>query len=148
MIFPTRELAAMSHQTTSQQPNRRLVPVPDSATERPSEPMPVPPSVPAEGLYVDRALRIAGLDGTMLEMTYLQLELLAHLMDHPYRVHTRSGLMAAIWGYDHIGDGRTVDVHIARLRAILGPGHRDRIQTVRRVGYRFQPRPHDHPVMG
>jgi DNA-binding response OmpR family regulator len=134
----------MSHQTTSHQSPRRLVPVPEAAADR----MPVPPSVPSDGLYVDRSLRVVTLDGAPLEMTYLQLELLAHLMDHPYRVHTRSGLMATIWGYDHIGDGRTVDVHIARLRAILGPGHRDRIQTVRRVGYRFHPQPQDHPVVG
>ncbi|MGI5397020.1 winged helix-turn-helix domain-containing protein [Streptomyces sp. CA-251251] len=48
-------------------------------------------------------------------------------------------LMADIWGYEHIGDGRTVDVHIARLRRKLGTAHRHRIVTVRRVGYKYVP---------
>jgi DNA-binding response OmpR family regulator len=44
-------------------------------------------------------------------------------------------------GYDHIGDGRTVDVHIARLRRKLGRAHRHRIVTVRGVGYKYAPGP-------
>ncbi|NUQ95137.1 MAG: winged helix-turn-helix transcriptional regulator, partial [Streptomyces sp.] len=43
------------------------------------------------------------------------------------------------WGYGHVGDGRTVDVHIARLRRKLGAEHRGAIQTVRRVGYKYTP---------
>lgn len=55
-------------------------------------------------------------------------------------MHSREHLVSAVWGYaHHIGDGRTVDVHIARLRRKLGPGHRDRIVTVRRVGYKYTP---------
>jgi DNA-binding response OmpR family regulator len=47
--------------------------------------------------------------------------------------------MAGIWGYGHLGDGRTVDVHIARLRRKLGKAHRHRIITVRRMGYKYVP---------
>jgi DNA-binding response OmpR family regulator len=54
-------------------------------------------------------------------------------------VQTRDRLVAAVWGYDHIGDGRTVDVHIARLRRKLGAAHRHRIVTVRRMGYKYVP---------
>lgn len=53
--------------------------------------------------------------------------------------------MAGIWGYDHIGDGRTVDVHIARLRRKLGTAHRHRIVTVRRVGYKYVPDQQEGP---
>ncbi len=54
-------------------------------------------------------------------------------------MHSRDRLVAAVWGYDHVGDGRTVDVHIARLRRKLGQAHRHRIVTVRRVGYKYVP---------
>jgi DNA-binding response OmpR family regulator len=58
---------------------------------------------------------------------------------HPNRVHTRDQLVTTVWGYGHVGDGRTVDVHIARLRRKLGAEHREVIRTVRRVGYKYVP---------
>ncbi|MFB7458018.1 winged helix-turn-helix domain-containing protein [Streptomyces sp. NPDC056188] len=88
---------------------------------------------------VDTARRIAEVDGHGLDLTYLEFELLAHLVAHPHRVHTRDQLVTTVWGYDHVGDGRTVDVHIARLRRKLGAEHRRTIQTVRRVGYKYAP---------
>jgi DNA-binding response OmpR family regulator len=54
-------------------------------------------------------------------------------------VHTRDQLVTTVWGYGHVGDGRTVDVHIARLRRKLGAQYRTSIQTVRRVGYKYAP---------
>ncbi|NSC24487.1 winged helix-turn-helix transcriptional regulator [Streptomyces albus subsp. chlorinus] len=93
-----------------------------------------------EGVLVDRERRTVHVDGVEAELTYLEFELLAHLVDHPHRVHTRGHLVSAVWGYgQHVGDGRTVDVHIARLRRKLGPRHRGRIVTVRRVGYKYVP---------
>ncbi len=83
--------------------------------------------------------RNAYVDGKLLDLTYLEFELLAHLTDHPQRVHTRDHLVSAVWGYGHVGDGRTVDVHVARLRRKLGAGYRDSIVTVRRVGYKYTP---------
>ncbi|MEU5362415.1 winged helix-turn-helix domain-containing protein [Streptomyces sp. NPDC005925] len=89
------------------------------------------------GVRVDPARHVAELDGRELDLTYLEFGLLAHLVLHPHQVHSREQLMTGIWGYDHIGDGRTVDVHIARLRRKLGRAHRHRIVTVRRVGYKY-----------
>lgn len=83
--------------------------------------------------------RTAAVDGRELDLTYLEFELLAHLVTHPHRVHTRDQLVTTVWGYGHVGDGRTVDVHIARLRRKLGSEHRRAIQTVRRVGYKYTP---------
>ncbi|MER6135549.1 winged helix-turn-helix domain-containing protein [Streptomyces sp. BV286] len=83
--------------------------------------------------------RVAELDGRELDLTYLEFGLLAHLVLQPDQVHSREQLMAGIWGYEHFGDGRTVDVHIARLRRKLGRDHRHRIVTVRRVGYKYLP---------
>lgn len=88
---------------------------------------------------VDNVRRTAAVDGRELDLTYLEFELLAHLVANPHRVHTRDQLVTTVWGYGHVGDGRTVDVHIARLRRKLGAEHRDTIRTVRRVGYKYAP---------
>ncbi|WP_327682789.1 winged helix-turn-helix domain-containing protein [Kitasatospora sp. NBC_00458] len=91
------------------------------------------------GISVDVERRNAYVDGQLLDLTYLEFELLAHLTEHPQRVHTRDHLVSAVWGYGHVGDGRTVDVHVARLRRKLGVAYRDSIVTVRRVGYKYTP---------
>ncbi|WP_217252616.1 winged helix-turn-helix domain-containing protein [Streptomyces sp. AC602_WCS936] len=88
---------------------------------------------------IDTARRTAAVAGRELGLTYLEFELLAHLVAHPHRVHTRDQLVSTVWGYGHVGDGRTVDVHVARLRRKLGAEHRRTIQTVRRVGYKYAP---------
>ncbi|MFD7225449.1 winged helix-turn-helix domain-containing protein [Streptomyces sp. NPDC059892] len=88
---------------------------------------------------IDSVRRTAVVDGEQLDLTYLEFELLAHLVAHPHRVHTRDQLVTTVWGYGHVGDGRTVDVHVARLRRKLGAAHRHSIKTVRRVGYKYTP---------
>ncbi|MER7928039.1 MULTISPECIES: winged helix-turn-helix domain-containing protein [unclassified Streptomyces] len=103
---------------------------------------PAAPALPAEAeplVRIDTVQRTAQLNGEELDLTYLEFELLAHLVAHPNRVHTRDQLVTTVWGYGHVGDGRTVDVHIARLRRKLGVEHRKAIQTVRRVGYKYTP---------
>ncbi|MCX5500064.1 winged helix-turn-helix domain-containing protein [Streptomyces sp. NBC_00053] len=102
--------------------------------------VPTPVADPAAGpVLIDPVQRTAAVDGNTLDLTYLEFELLAHLVAHPHRVHTRDQLVTTVWGYGHVGDGRTVDVHIARLRRKLGAEHRRSIQTVRRVGYKYTP---------
>ncbi|MFH9015070.1 winged helix-turn-helix domain-containing protein [Streptomyces sp. NPDC017943] len=90
-------------------------------------------------IRVDTVQRTAQVAGRPLDLTYLEFELLAHLVAHPGRVHTRDQLVGTVWGYGHVGDGRTVDVHVARLRRKLGAEYRDTIRTVRRVGYKYVP---------
>ncbi|MEU3608098.1 winged helix-turn-helix domain-containing protein [Streptomyces sp. NPDC035033] len=97
------------------------------------------PGAAAGPVGIDGERRIATVDGRELDLTYLEFELLAHLVAHPYRVHTRDQLVRTVWGYGHVGDGRTVDVHVARLRRKLGAEHRHTIRTVRRVGYKYLP---------
>ncbi|MFJ3702011.1 MULTISPECIES: winged helix-turn-helix domain-containing protein [Streptomyces] len=110
-----------------------------SAQHRAFVPEPAP-DVPAGGpVQIDSTRRTAAVDGVTLDLTYLEFELLAHLVAHPHRVHTRDQLVTTVWGYGHVGDGRTVDVHVARLRRKLGAEHRRSIQTVRRVGYKYAP---------
>ncbi|MBI3615651.1 MAG: response regulator transcription factor [Candidatus Omnitrophica bacterium] len=77
------------------------------------------------------------LDGEPLELTYKEFELLKFLATHTGRVFSRDQLLNQVWGYDFIGGTRTVDVHIRRLRAKLGPKYASLIATVRNVGYKF-----------
>ncbi|MBO0656694.1 winged helix-turn-helix transcriptional regulator [Streptomyces triculaminicus] len=88
---------------------------------------------------IDPEQRTASVAGRVLDLTYLEFELLSHLVAHPHRVHTRDQLVTTVWGYGHVGDGRTVDVHVARLRRKMGAEHRSSIVTVRRVGYKYAP---------
>jgi DNA-binding response OmpR family regulator len=74
--------------------------------------------------------------GKALDLTFKEFEVLRFLASHPGRVFTRPTLLREVWGYDFYGGTRTVDVHVRRLRAKLGPEHEDLIETVRGVGYR------------
>ncbi|MDD9380279.1 winged helix-turn-helix domain-containing protein [Streptomyces sp. ZAF1911] len=100
---------------------------------------PLEPVHADDAIRIDRERRLVELAGRELELTYLEFDLLAHFVAHPHTVHTRDALISGIWGYGHVGDGRTVDVHVARLRRKLGPAYRGRISTVRRVGYKYVP---------
>ena len=75
--------------------------------------------------------------GTPLDLTFKEFELLKFLVSNPGRVLTRDRLLQEVWGTDYYGGTRTVDVHIRRLRAKLGPERESLIGTIRNVGYRF-----------
>jgi len=92
-------------------------------------------------LVIDEATYSARLRGRALDLTFKEFELLKFLAQHPGRVFTRSQLLQEVWGYDYFGGTRTVDVHVRRLRAKLGPEYEALIGTVRNVGYRFVPVP-------
>jgi DNA-binding response OmpR family regulator len=92
---------------------------------------------------VDDVTYTAKLGGRPLDLTFKEFELLKYLAQHPGRVFTREQLLQEVWGYDYFGGTRTVDVHVRRLRAKLGPEHEQLIGTVRNVGYRFVLPPKD-----
>lgn len=92
---------------------------------------------------VDETTYTAKLGGRPLDLTFKEFELLKYLAQHPGRVFTREQLLQEVWGYDYFGGTRTVDVHVRRLRAKLGPEHEQLIGTVRNVGYRFVLPPKD-----
>jgi DNA-binding response OmpR family regulator len=87
-------------------------------------------------LQIDSKGFTAKLRNTSLDLTFKEFELLRFLTQHPGRVFTRSQLLQEVWGYDYFGGTRTVDVHVRRLRAKLGPEYEALIGTVRNVGYR------------
>jgi len=86
---------------------------------------------------IDEASYTVKLDGRGLDLTFKEFELLKYLAQHPGRVFSRQQLLQEVWGYDYFGGTRTVDVHVRRLRAKLGPERESLIGTVRNVGYRF-----------
>ena len=90
-------------------------------------------------LVIDEASYSAKFRGSPLDLTYKEFELIKYLAQHPGRVFTRAQLLQEVWGYDYYGGTRTVDVHVRRLRAKLGPDHEALIGTVRNVGYRLVP---------
>ena len=84
-------------------------------------------------LVLDQDTRSAALGDEALVLTATEFDLLVHLARSPGRVFTREQLLSSVWGHADYASGRTVDVHIAQLRAKLGPG--SGIRTVRGVGY-------------
>jgi DNA-binding response OmpR family regulator len=88
-------------------------------------------------IVIDEAGYSAKLNGKQLDLTYTEFELLKYLAQHPGRVFSRQQLLSDVWGYDYYGGTRTVDVHVRRLRAKLGPEYESVIGTVRNVGYRY-----------
>ncbi|GAA4505497.1 two-component system response regulator GlnR [Actinoallomurus oryzae] len=104
-----------------------------------AEPDDVPGEIRRGELTIDEATYSARLRGRVLDLTFKEFELLKYLAQHPGRVFTRAQLLQEVWGYDYFGGTRTVDVHVRRLRAKLGPEYESLIGTVRNVGYRFVP---------
>jgi two-component system, OmpR family, response regulator RegX3 len=126
--FSTRELVARIKAILRRAP---LVDAP--LDETPAE---------ASGVRVDRVRHEVRVDGRDVELPPKEFELLAVLVEHAGRVLTRGQLIGEVWGSDYVGDTKTLDVHIRRLRTRIedDPQEPTRIKTVRGVGYRFADR--------
>jgi DNA-binding response OmpR family regulator len=84
-------------------------------------------------LSLDLASRTVTADGREISLTATEFDLLAYLMRRPGTVYSREQLLSEVWGYAAATGGRTVDVHVAQVRAKLGSA--SPIRTVRAVGY-------------
>lgn len=91
-----------------------------------------------KGLVIDSNAFTAFVDGKPLELTLKEFELLSYLYENSGRVLTRDQLLNAIWGYDYLGDSRTVDSHIARLRTKLGDYGASHLKTIYGMGYKLE----------
>ena len=94
-------------------------------------------TIKAGALIMNLASYQASVRGEALDLTYKEFELLRFLMTHRGRVFSRDALLRHVWGEEYLGGTRTVDVHIRRLRAKIGPQFDELIQTVRNVGYKM-----------
>ena len=96
-------------------------------------------------IRLDPAERSAWKDGAQVELTAKEFDLMELLMRNPGRVYSRENLLNVVWGYEYIGDFRTVDVHIRRLREKLelDPANPEYIRTKWGVGYFLSNRPEE-----
>ena len=89
------------------------------------------------GLCIDLDKRTVTIHEESVELTFKEFELLKYLAKNEGRAVSREELINQIWGYDFIGESRTLDVHINSLRKKMGNEYAHWIQSVRQVGYRF-----------
>jgi len=91
-------------------------------------------------LRLDRDTREASSDGSPLDLTAREFDLLAFLMEAPGRVFTREQIYEGVWGYSYLGDSKVIDYFVGSLRRKLGGGtYGSPIRTVRGVGYTVKP---------
>jgi DNA-binding response OmpR family regulator len=90
-------------------------------------------------LTVDPGTHQVHRDGELLDLAYLECELLAFLVTHPGRVYGREVLLSRVWGADRHGGPRTVDAHVRRIRSKIGSELSDHLETVRNIGYLWRP---------
>lgn len=96
-------------------------------------------TIKLDGLEISLQRYVLKLNGRLVKMPPKELELLYHLVANANRAFTRDQLLDKIWGYDYIGDSRTVDVHIKRIREKLeGVSEKWELKTVWGVGYKFE----------
>lgn len=89
-------------------------------------------------LTVNLATYQVKVGGEPVDLTFMEYALLSFLVTHPGRIYSREVLLSQVWGFDYYGGSRTVDVHVRRLRAKLGPEVATHIETVRGAGYLWQ----------
>ena len=92
-------------------------------------------------LKLDLTRRFVWREGRSIDLSPREFDLLRHFVQNPGRVFTREQLMQRIWGEDYFGTPRTIDNFIARLRGKieLNPDAPQHLETVRGVGYRYNP---------
>lgn len=103
-----------------------------------NEPEQPAPLSSLDGLTADEAAHVVTLNGTALELTLKEYNILLKLLSSVGRVFSREQLLDDIWGFDYVGDVRTVDSHVARLRTKLGEWGNTHLKTVYGIGYKIE----------
>ena len=100
----------------------------------------VPDVIEAGGVRMDVERHEVAVDGDSVRLALKEFELLEMLLRNAGRVMTRGQLIDRVWGADYVGDTKTLDVHIKRLRAKIevDPAHPVHLVTVRGLGYKFE----------
>ncbi|TEB15885.1 Transcriptional regulatory protein SrrA [Pelotomaculum sp. FP] len=94
-------------------------------------------NIPADGLEIDINGRAVTVEGTPLDLSMKEFELLLYLVNNEGTALNRDQILSAVWDYNYFGDARTVDTHIKRLRSKLG-NKGSLIKTIRGIGYKFE----------
>lgn len=125
--FDTKELVARVKAVL-----RRYTPAPNTTVQQDVDKVEFP------DLVINRTNYSVIYNGRRVDMPPKELELLYFLASSPNHVFTREQLLDQIWGYEYIGDTRTVDVHIKRLREKIKDNTHWRIATIWSIGYKFE----------
>ncbi|MFM7490400.1 MAG: response regulator [Actinomycetota bacterium] len=98
-----------------------------------------PSAIEIDGITLDPEVHEVTVDGTIVTMPLKEFELLHLLLANAGRVVPRESIIDRIWGMDYVGDTKTLDVHIKRLRSRIesDPSNPTRIITIRGLGYKF-----------
>ena len=103
-----------------------------------SKPIEAPKQIVYQNLNINQSTYVVTYHDAELELPPKEFELLNFLAQHPNQVFTREQLLDKIWGYEFMGDTRTVDVHIKRIREKMPYSDNWSVKTVWGVGYKFE----------
>ena len=93
--------------------------------------------IEAGGIVVDKAAHIVKIDGAQIELSYKEFELLSYFMENQGIALSREKILNNVWNYDYLGDARTIDTHVKKLRSKLG-AKGEYIRTIWGMGYKFE----------
>ena len=88
-------------------------------------------------ITLDRMAHQVTIDGTNIDLSYKEFELLAYFMENNGIALSREKILTSVWNYDYFGDARTIDTHVKKLRSKLGEKG-DYIKTIWGMGYKFE----------
>lgn len=91
----------------------------------------------AGGIYIDKAAHSVTIDGTPIELSYKEFELLTYFMENRGIALSREKILNHVWNYDYYGDARTIDTHVKKLRSKMGEKG-DLIKTIWGMGYKLE----------
>ena len=94
-------------------------------------------SLEAGGIAIDKSAHIVKIDGTPVELSYKEFELLTYFIENQGIALSREKILNNVWNYDYFGDARTIDTHVKKLRSKLGDKG-EYIKTIWGMGYKFE----------
>lgn len=94
-------------------------------------------AVETGGIIIDKAAHLVTVDGTRVELSYKEFELLSYFVENQGIALSREKILNHVWNYDYFGDARTIDTHVKKLRSKMG-AKGDYIKTIWGMGYKFE----------
>ena len=91
----------------------------------------------AGGIHIDKSAHSVTIDGTPIELSYKEFELLTYFMENRGFALSREKILNSVWNYDYYGDARTIDTHVKKLRSKMGEKG-DLIKTIWGMGYKLE----------